>query len=101
MNITSKEFEKYAIGITSSISSSKSSVSLKAKDTFSTGRSLESNRDSSSLDNTLPKAMDKHNIQPLANKGPAPKDAARSFDLNKANYRMGHLIDRRIKPSIS
>jgi len=45
--------------------------------------------------------MDKHNIQPLANKGPAPKDAARSFDLNKANYRMGHLIDRRIKPSIS
>ena len=53
------------------------------------------------LDNTLSKAMDKHNIQPLANKGPAPKDAARSFDLNKANYRMGHLIDRRIKPSIS
>ena len=79
MHIRSEYFKKYAKLISASISS----------------------RDASSLNNTLPKARDKHNLQPLANKGPAPNDMNRSFALNKANYKMGHLIDKRIKPYTS
>jgi len=55
--------------------------------------------DASSLDNTLAKATADHDTQPLTTKGDAPKDMTHSIRLNKANYRMSHLTDKRLTHS--
>ena len=106
MNLNADSFNMYLEKISTAMMSQSYSLkdknkSLYSKDYNSNNQISTSNRDASSLDNTLSKARNKHDVQPLANKGPAPKDMDRSFKLNKKNYKMSHIVDKRIKPYTS